>query len=132
MENIWISDELRTIANEVIMEYPDELGWINSENINIAYVYSDVGKLKDGREVFGECIRASTLMKSLAGYQFIIKFYEPNTARFTDEQLHILMYHELLHAAIKNEKTAIVPHDYVVNDFKAVIDKYGKDWAAVK
>lgn len=51
-------------------------------------------------------------------------FYEPNIRRFTEKQLYILMYHELLHASMKSGNTAITPPDYVVGDFT--------DWAEPK
>ena len=57
--------------------------------------------------------------------------FEPNTERFTDDQLRILLLHELMHVGIEKdgneEKYRIVPHD--VEEFKAIIERYGVDWA---
>ena len=51
--------------------------------------------------------------------------------RFTDEQLEILLLHELLHIGIQwdgNEETySIIPHD--VEDFRAIIERYGIGWS---
>ncbi len=130
MERIKKSERMEEIAQEVIKEHEEDLRWIEQEEIKIAYVYSDREKRQQGRRIFGECKRANPMIKELAGCDFIITFYEPNTERFSDRQLHILMYHELLHATLKNGNTAIEPHDYIVGDFKKVIDQYGADWQA--
>lgn len=132
MERIKKSEQMEEIAQEVIKEHEEDLRWIEQEEIKIAYVYSDREKRKQGRRIFGECKKADPVTKELAQCDFIITFYEPNTERFTDKQLHILMYHELLHATIKNGNTAIEPHDYIVGDFRKIIDEYGADWAEPK
>jgi len=57
--------------------------------------------------------------------------YETNTAGMTEQQLRILLYHELLHVGIDEAgeglKYVITPHD--IEDFRKVIDRYGIDWA---
>ena len=49
----------------------------------------------------------------------------------SDEQMEILLYHELLHVGMDDTgeevKYIVNPHD--VEDFRAVIDRYGIDWA---
>lgn len=132
MERIKKSDRMAEIAQEVIKEHEADLRRIEQEEIKFAYVYSDRKKRKQGRRIFGECKKADPTTKELAQCDFIITFYEPNVERFSDKQLHILMYHELLHATIKNGNTAIEPHDYIVGDFKRIIDEYGADWAEPK
>ena len=51
---------------------------------------------------------------------------------FTEDQMRILLFHELLHIGIEftedgQEKYSIKPHDY--EDFKIIIDRYGTDWS---
>lgn len=46
------------------------------------------------------------------------------------EQLEILMWHELKHCGIDDEKPYIVPHD--LEDFKEIVDIYGPYWAEPK
>jgi hypothetical protein len=46
----------------------------------------------------------------------------------TEEQLDILMEHELRHIGISESGTLqIMPHD--IEDFRAIIDDYGLDWS---
>jgi predicted metallopeptidase len=128
MEKVEKSEKLEKIAQDVIKEFSSDLKWL--EKFKVAYVYSDKRKTAKGCLVYGECRKCNATMRELSGYSFIITFFEPNVKRFTDEQLHILMYHELLHAMEKNGSPAIVPHDYVVEEFKKIIDKYGVGWDA--
>lgn len=44
--------------------------------------------------------------------------------------MEALIYHELLHIGIDGEKYSVIPHD--LEDFKAVIDRYGAHWSDVK
>lgn len=129
MENVKKSERMEKIAQEVIAEFSGDLSWIEEEEIKIAYVCSDKNRRHQGHRVFGECRKTDQTVKALTQCDFIITFYEPNIKRFTDEQLHILMYHELLHAGMKNGNTAVEPHDYIVGEFRKVINRYGADWA---
>lgn len=129
MEKIKKSESMEEIAKKVIEEHKEDFDWIECEEIKIAYVYSDKEKRQQGCRVFGECRKADPTTKELAQCDFIITFYEPNTRRFSEKQLYILMYHELLHASMKSGNTAITPHDYIVGDFRKIVEKYGADWA---
>ena len=129
MRKVERSERMEEIAREVIEEHED-LSWIEEDRIQIAYVVCDQEKKHQDRFVLGECKKADPTMKALAGCDFVVTFYEPNVRHFTDQQLRILMYHELLHAAIKNGSLAIEPHDYVVGEFRKIVEEYGADWAA--
>jgi hypothetical protein len=120
------------IADKVIEEHYGELGWIKDCGIRIAYVTSDKEKKSDGRLVYGECTKANPTVAELGDCDFIITFYIPNIRYFTDKQLDILMFHELLHAGEKDGNTAIEPHDYVIMDFKTIVEKFGADWSQPK
>ena len=55
--------------------------------------------------------------------------------RMAEIAQEVIKEHEadlLLHATIKNGNTAIEPHDYIVGDFRKIIDEYGADWAEPK
>ena len=133
IETVKWSDDMERIAQEVISEHESDLGWIRDEYIRIAYLYSDRKKTqKKGWQngaVLGECKKADPTLKELAKYDFVITFYGPNVEDFTEEQLHILMYHELLHITVEDGMASVRPHDYHVEDFQKVIDLYGEDWA---
>lgn len=124
-----VSDEMRDLAQKVIEENPEDFDWIDYDNIKFGFLESDKRKHSKGRMIHGECKKTNTEVKALTGFDFIIKFYEPNIAYMTDEQREILMYHELLHATMRNGGAAIVPHDYIIGEFKKVVDKYGIEWA---
>ena len=52
----------------------------------------------------------------------------------TEEQIRILIFHELLHIGIEvdddgEEHYSCVPHD--LEDFKQIIDRFGTDWDKV-
>ena len=56
--------------------------------------------------------------------------FEPNVERFTEEQIRILLLHELMHVQItkdgNEEVYSVRPHD--VEDFREIIERYGMDW----
>lgn len=124
-----VSEEMRELAAQVIEENPEDFDWIDYDNIKIGFLESDRAKHSKGCRIHGECKKANSEVRALTGCTFIIKFYEPNIAYMTDDQRRILMYHELLHATMMNGNPAIMPHDYIIGDFKKVIDKYGIEWA---
>jgi predicted metallopeptidase len=119
------SPELRRRANKIIKElFP----WIREQGIKIGYCYSDQEKKKGNKLVYGECVKVPELYHAWINYDFIIVFYETFTALLTDDQLDILMEHELRHIGVSNSGALqIMPHD--VEDFMPIIDKYGIDWS---
>ena len=130
MEYVKVSEEHEKIAEKVIRDHED-LHWIGKLKVSIGYLISDQEKKKSGRSVLGECIKVKELYRPYVPHDFLIVIYEPNTIGLTEEQVQILLYHELLHIGIDDEgenlKYIINPHD--VEDFREVIDRYGIDWA---
>jgi hypothetical protein len=64
-----------------------------------------------------------------------ITVFEPNIVGFTEEQLRILIFHELLHIKIGYDKNntevyGTKPHD--LEDFKEIINRFGTDWNEVR
>lgn len=129
MENRAVSDEYAHIGEELILTAP-ELESIRDSGVRIIFLGSDYEKKSQGRTVFGECEKIPGKYRWAINYDMAIIVYEPNVERFTEEQLRILLLHELMHVGVKvdgNEETyCVVPHD--VEDFRAIIDKYGMDW----
>lgn len=129
MENRIIREEYKRIGEELILTAP-ELDDIRDSAVNIVFLGSDYEKKSQGRTVFGECEKIPGKYRWAINYDMAIIVYEPNVERFTEEQLRILLLHELMHVGVKvdgNEETYyVVPHD--VEDFRAIIDKYGMDW----
>lgn len=122
------SSEYRQMAQRVIKAHAD-LRWIKDVKVRIGYCSSDNEKKQVDKLVFADCRKVPDLYKAFIPYDFIICVYEPNAMLLTDDQKEILMYHELLHCGIKaNGELYVVPHD--IEEFDAIIEKYGLHWAA--
>jgi predicted metallopeptidase len=117
--------EYEDIAEQLISKLPD-LALITDLNVQIGYVKSFEAKVKDGRTVFGDCRKVSTIYGAYLPFDFIITLYEPNIISLTVNQLKLLIYHELLHIGINDRGLCVKPHD--VEDFDSIINKYGLHW----
>lgn len=130
IETAWQSEEIADIANRVMNERSD-LRWILDAGISIGFLESDRNKKKNGKLCLAECIKVRDLYKVYIPHDFLIVVYCPNVSGMSDEQMEILLYHELLHVGMDDTgeevRYIVNPHD--VEDFRAVIDRYGIDWA---
>lgn len=123
------SEDIEKIGLEVINEHPNEFERIINGDFQVAFLESDQEKTTNGNRVFGECSLVSKKYKWTCSYDFMITFYTKNCEYFTEEQLKILMWHELKHMGIDKNNPYIVSHD--LNDFREIIDTYGVDWDKV-
>lgn len=119
------------IARDLIETEP-LLSDIRQADVTIIYLSSDKEKKSKGRQVFGECEKINPKYKWAIPCDYTITVYEPNVLTFTEAQIRILLFHELLHIKIDlgedgGEKYGINPHD--IEDFRTIIDRYGLDWA---
>lgn len=116
----------RLIATE--LQFND----LNNSRVRIKYLQSDVAKKSGPKTVFGDCEKIPNKYKWAIPADFAITVYMPNCEHMSDEQLEMLIFHELLHIGVEfkangNEEYRIIPHD--LEDFKVVIEKYGTDWS---
>ncbi|MBQ2680467.1 MAG: hypothetical protein IJF97_00870, partial [Eggerthellaceae bacterium] len=129
MEQRRESDEIARIAGELIDSSP-ELRHVKRSKARIAYLASDREKTSRRRTVFAECERVPAKYRWAVPYDFTITVYEPNVERFTDEQMRVLVLHELMHVGVdvdgNEELYYVVPHD--VEEFRGIIERYGMDW----
>ena len=130
MENRSINEEYAEIASRIIEE-EDELTDVANSHATIVYLSSDKAKKGKDKIIHAECEKIPDKYKWSIPADFTITIYEPNVATFTDEQMRILIFHELLHVGIKftddgQESYFIRPHD--IEDFRYIINKYGLDW----
>ena len=128
-----ISEEYATLADEVLQEY-EELEYIRKSNVSITFLASTHEKKKAGKLVLGLCEKVADKYKWGIPCDFTITIFEPNVEGMTDDQLKILLFHELLHVGIEEnedgtENYSTQPHD--LEDFKLIIDKFGTDWAKI-
>ena len=133
MENRVIREEYAEMAKKIIDE-EGMLSDIANSQATIVYLGSDYAKMSKGKVVCGECEKVADKNKWAIPCDFTITIYEPNCVGFSDEQMRILIFHELLHVGIEflddgSEKYSIKPHDY--EDFKVIIDRYGTEWSKV-
>lgn len=129
MDNREIREEYARIGQDLIDTEPS-LAHIKESQATIVYLSSEHEKKSGGKIVFGECEKVPQKWKWAVPCDFTITIYEPNVERFTDEQMRILIFHELLHVVItkdgNEESYSVKPHD--VEDFREIIERFGLDW----
>ena len=131
MDNRQINLNYTNIALELLMNEPS-LQHIKESHAVIIYLESDYAKTSKGKLVFGQCEKVADKYKWGIPADFTITVFEPNVQKFTEDQIRILLHHELLHVGIDkkadgSESYSIVDHD--IEDFKLILDKYGTDWS---
>lgn len=133
MDKRAISEMYAEIGMELI-KTEDVLADIANSQATIIYLSSEHKKTSNGKIIHAECEKVSEKYKWGIPCDFTITVFEPNVEGMTDEQLRILILHELLHVGIVfnsdgTESYNIKPHD--LEDFKLIIDRYGTDWSKV-
>lgn len=129
MENRTINEQYTAIGFDLIDTEP-LLEDIKASDVRIMYLSSDQERKKAGKTVCGECEKVPDKYKWAVPCDFTITVFEPNVERFTDEQMRILIFHELLHVGIdrdgNEEIYSVKPHD--IEDFEIIIQRYGLRW----
>lgn len=134
MESRSINEQYAEIAAQIIEE-EESLVDIANSHATIVYLSSDRECKSKDKITHAVCEKVADKNKWAIPCDFTITVYEPNVVGFTDEQIRILLFHELLHVGIEftedgQEKYSIKPHDY--EDFKIITDRYGTDWSKVE
>lgn len=129
METREINETYAEIGNSLIQE-DEALEYLRDSQVTILYLSSDREKKSKGRIVGAECEKVPDKWKWSVPCDFTITVFEPNVERFTDEQMRILLLHELLHVGIErdgNEESYFTrPHD--IEDFRVILERYGMEW----
>ena len=133
MENRSINEHYAEIAAKIIEE-EDSLIDVANSHAAIIYLSSDRECKSKDKITHAVCEKVADKNKWAIPCDFTITVYEPNVVGFTEDQLRILLFHELLHVGVEftedgQEKYSIKPHDY--EDFKIITDRYGTDWSRV-
>ena len=131
MDSRSINEHYAEIAHALIQEEEALLSIRNSE-ATIIYLSSTHKKQEKGKTIFAQCEKVAEKYKWGIPCDFTITVFEPNVEAFTEDQLKILIFHELLHVGIEfngdgSESYSCLPHD--LEDFKLIIDRYGTDWS---
>ena len=125
-----INEDYAQIGMELIQE-DEALEYIRNSQVTIMFLESDREKKGKGKVIFGECEKVPDKWKWAVPCDFTITIFAPNVERLTEEQIRILLLHELLHVGIEidgnEEKYYTVPHD--IEDFRIILERYGMEWA---
>lgn len=124
MDRRTISDYYAKMAKELI-DSEDKLAYLQNAPIKVVYLESTLRKRSKGRMTLGQCEKVQEKNKWGIPADFTITIFEPNVRGMSEEQLRIVMFHELLH--IGEDYLSVRPHD--LEDFKYIIDRFGVDWA---
>lgn len=128
-DNRKISEEYTEIGHKLMQMMP-ELKELKESDVQIIFLASDAEKKSGGKIIFGQCEKVAEKYKWGIPCDFTITVFEPNVEEFSDKQIQILLFHELLHIGFNDKGDPYVrPHD--LEDFKAIIDRYGTGWAEV-
>lgn len=121
------------LIGQKLIRMLDEFKEIREADVKIAYLSCDKEKKQNRKIVFAECCKVDEKYKWTCQYDFFIVVYEPNVAEFSDQQLEILIRHELHHVGVeytdKGISFYIVPHD--VEEFWDIIREHGLNWSDV-
>ena len=123
-----ISDLYNLMSEDIIREKrPDILAL----GISVGFISSTKAKtIGKTKLVLGECRKVTDLQKLFCPHDFLIIIYEPNCEGLTEEQMKILLWHELKHIGVDEEgETYVVPHD--IEEFRDIIEAHGLDWQNV-
>ena len=117
--------ELRRIAEELIESEPD-LKHLSAD-CRIFYQYGLGTKGSPGNRTFADCQKVQDKLKEFVDADYVITFYA-SADSLTEDGLRVLMKHELMHIDSNGKDHRIRKHD--IEDFRAITDVYGPDWAA--
>ena len=121
-----ISEEYQQIADELI-QTREELAYIREADVSIICLASDCEKKNGKKVIYGQCEKIPDKYKWGIPADFTITIFDPNVFGFTEEQLRILILHELYHVGIDGARLYIEPHD--CEDFRAIIEEFGVGWS---
>lgn len=134
MDKRTLNEKYSEIARELI-NTEDALVDVRNSQATIVYLSSEHKKKSGNKLVFGQCEKVADKYKWGIPADFTITVFEPNVEGFSEEQLKILLFHELLHVGIgcnkdNSESYFVKPHD--LEDFKEIINRFGTDWNEVR
>ena len=127
-----LSDRYAQLGQALVDKEPS-LARVRESHATIVYLASDAAKASRGRKVLGQCERVPDRWKWAVPADFCITVFEPNVAGMTDDQLSVLILHELLHVGVFENKDGdevyrCAPHD--LEDFREIVERFGMGWDA--
>lgn len=128
-----VNDSYAEIGQELVKTEEALIDIANSQ-ATIIYLSSEHKKKAGDKLIYAQCEKVADKYKWGIPCDFTITVFEPNIEGFTQEQIKILLLHELMHVGIEfnndgSESYSIRPHD--LEDFKLIIDRFGTEWSKV-
>jgi hypothetical protein len=123
LKNAERSDEMRRLAGKILKRF-----FMPAASARVGYVVSHENKSGE-KIVYGDCRKIKEVYKAYLPYDFIITFYDCHTNMLNENQMKVLMLHELGHIEYGTRGWKLRPHD--VEDFKQILRKYGLDWSTL-
>ena len=120
-----IAPDLKELGDKVLEAMP-EFSFIFNHGVKIGYLKSYENKKASGKTVFAECRIIKGVYTAYLPFDFIITFYQFAISSLTENQLKILMLHELKHIGLNKAGYTLIPHD--IEDFSDILSKYGLNW----
>ena len=122
-----IAPDLKELGDKVL-DYFSEFSHIKNHGVRIGYLKSYERKKANGKAVGAECRIIKGVYTAYLPFDFVITFFYPNIHGMSENQLKILMLHELKHIGLNHKGYYLVPHD--IEDFSDILTKYGLRWDA--
>lgn len=124
--DFFINDKRYKFVIKTLVDYFPELSHIDPEEIVTVSNIKVDNRNKKAKTVFADITKISDKLFAVnkeyfignKPYKYILQIYENHVENFTDEQLIVVIYHELLHIS---EEGNLRSHDF--EDFYGVIDK---------
>lgn len=118
----WKAEDIEQIADRLI-EDREDLDHILVGDWSIDYLYSDWERKSNGVPVLADIRAVTGIMRHYCDYHYIITVYEPNVMGLSEEQLQLVVFHELLHISTDGKLRS---HD--VQDFRTILEEFGLNW----
>lgn len=118
------SQHLREVAEKVIKK--EALESLNSVRIRYLLVSPEITK-----KTLARCIKANKEVEFFGDCDYIIEVGEKIWNALDEDRQHLLMFHELLHIKIGENKQGDLVlgiQDHDIKDFREIVSKYGIDW----
>lgn len=119
---------IQALATQLINILPD-LRWIADYGYtdSIGYVRSFVKK-QSKSNCYADCRKVAATYKAFITYDIIITLYDPLVSQLSENQLKILLWHELKHIRQQTDGKGLAIRDHDVKDFRDILDYVGLDW----
>ena len=120
-----IAPDLAALGQAVLNHF-SEFDFVRNAGVRIGYIKSYTNKNSNGKSILAECRIIKGVYTAYLPYDFIITFFWPSIHAMTDNQIKLIMLHELKHIGLNHKGYYLVPHD--IEDFSDILSKYGLAW----